>query len=299
MSELLLGDIQVSPIIAGVWKWGAWGHELGAKEQARIIEEAVDMGITTFDHADIYGGHLAEAEFGKALELLPGITQKIQIITKCGIALPGGDRPFDMKSYDTGRDHIRQSVDNSLRNLGVDCLDVLLIHRPSPLMDAAEMASTAAELIREGKIRSFGVSNFTVSQMALVTSHIQCATNQIEASLLHLEPYLDGTLDFMQQHRIRPTIWSPLGSGGLFAAEPSDRVMRIQRVAATLMEKYSASDVDQIYLSWIRQHPTRPIPVLGTAKPHRMRSAIASLSINLSTEDWFKLWTASTGEDVP
>lgn len=288
----------VSPIIAGVWKWGEWGHKLTIKEQEDLILQCIDLGVTTFDHADIYGNHTAEEEFGKAFKRHKSQRDKIEVITKCGIKMPSNRRDYHIKSYDTSRDHIIWSVENSLINLGTDYIDVVLIHRPSPLMHPDEIAEAVESLSKQGKVRAFGVSNFTYSQFEMLNSRIQLVTNQIQASLLHLEPFLDGTFDQMLQHSVRPTVWSPLGSGALFTGSKHGRAA-ISKEAKGLLSKYDVSRLDQIYLAWLMRHPAGPIPILGTAKPHRIKAAIDACNIDISREDWFSLWTAATGAEVP
>lgn len=290
----------VSPLIAGVWKWGKGGHALSDLQRERAIMSAVDLGITTFDNADIYGEHTAEEDFGRVIARRSSLRDKIQIITKCGIKVPSSLRNYPIKTYDTSRDHIMASVDNSLRMLQTDFIDILLIHRPSPLMDPDEIAGTLFDLIADGKVGAFGVSNFSVSQMSMIRSRIPIVTNQVEASPLHLDPFVDGTFDYLLQHRIRPTIWSPLGSGALFNLHPEDdAVKRIRSVAEQLQAEYDAPSPDMVYLAWLMQHPSRPVPIIGTARPERMESAISSLRIKLTREDWFRIWIAATGRDVP
>ena len=290
---------EVSPIIAGVWKWGEWGHKLSIKEQEDLILECMDMGVTTFDHADIYGNHTAEEEFGKAFKSHMSRRSDMQLITKCGIKMPSSKRQYQIKSYDTSKDHIIWSVENSLINLGTDYVDLVLIHRPSPLMHPDEIAEAVEILKKQGKVLHFGVSNFTYSQFELLNSRIEIVTNQIQASLLHLSPFLDGTLDQMLQHHVRPTVWSPLGSGALFRTAPKKGIASIAQQAQKLLPKYEVSRLDQIYLAWLMRHPAGPIPILGTARTGRIKAAIEACSIELSREDWFGLWTAATGAEVP
>ena len=290
---------QLSRIIAGVWKWGAWGWQLNTQQQLRLIEKSIEYGVTTFDHADIYGDYTNEADFGKALRLKPSLRQQMQLITKCGICMQSPNRPSHrIKSYDTSAAHILQSVDNSLINLHTDYLDVLLIHRPSPLMNPDVIADCINQLQTNGKILHFGVSNFTSSQFAMLHSRIPLITNQIQASVIHLDPFTDGTLDQCIQHCIRPMAWSPLGSGVVFSSQPNEQVSRIRKVTKVLQQKYNAS-LDQILLAWLLRHPASIIPVLGTARAERIKAAAEATSIELSKMEWFELWQASTGQEVP
>jgi len=288
-----------SPIAAGVWKWGTWGHDLDTQAQLKLIEVCIEEGITTFDHADIYGHYTDEERFGKALAIKPSLRRQMKLVTKCGIKLITPNRPgHKIKSYDTGRKHIIQSVENSLRALQTDYIDVLLIHRPDPLMDADEIAETFSWLQRQGKVLHFGVSNFTPFQFSLLQDRFPLVTNQIEASILRLEPFLDGTLDQCQRFRIVPMAWSPLGSGRLFTGEKDERTQAILQVACQLGQVHNAA-VDQILLAWLLRHPAGIVPVLGTAKAERIRSAKGALQVQLSREEWFELWQASAGKEVP
>ena len=289
-----------SRIIFGVMKWGVWGWNYQPAQVLRLIEESIEAGVTTFDHADIYGHYTTETLFGEALKMKPRLRDKMQIITKCGINLTTPNRPeYQIKSYNTSKAHILASVENSLKYLHTDYIDLLLIHRPSPLMEADEIAEAFTALKDAGKVGHFGVSNFTPTQFELLNSRIPLTTNQIQASILHLDPFLDGTLDQMQQHRLAPTAWSPLGGGTLFNDLENPRVQRIRKVAKELCEPYGAGDIDEILLAWLMRHPTKIMPVVGTGRIERLRTAASASNMDMSREDWFKLWEASTGEEVP
>lgn len=289
-----------SRIVFGVMKWGLWGHQLNTQDMLRLMEESVDYGVTTFDHADIYGNYTTEAEFGEALKLKPGLRGQIQLVTKCGIKMQVPQRPHHrIKSYDTSPEHIRASVDRSLRNLNTDYIDLLLLHRPSPLMDADLIAGEFEYLKKEGKVRYFGVSNFMPAQFDLLNSRFPLVTNQVEASLLHLPPFTDGTLDQCQQHRIRPMAWSPLGGGSIFSASPGEQAQRILGTAQAIIERREQDiGVDQLLLAWLMRHPSGILPVVGTARIERLRAAADAAHIMLSREEWFELLQASTGSEV-
>ncbi len=290
----------LSKIVSGVMTWGIWGKNYTAQQMLSLIEQSIDLGITTFDHADIYGHYTTEAAFGEAMKLQPSLRDKIQLVTKCGIKLVTEHRPsHKIKSYDTSAAHIIASVEQSLKNLHTETLELVLVHRPSPLMNAEEIAETFQQLIEQGKVQHFGVSNFTPAQINLVQSKIVVTTNQIEANLLHLDPFLDGTLDQCQQMEIHPMIWSPLGGSAFFTAQDNPRVQRINEVAKSLAERHHAQSIDQILLAWLLQHPSGPIPVLGTTRIERLQAAAEAQAIALSREEWFELWSASIGEEVP
>ncbi|MEM7105862.1 MAG: aldo/keto reductase [Bacteroidota bacterium] len=291
---------EFSRIVAGVWKWGVWGWDLGTEKILELIEHAVDVGIDTFDHADIYGNFGDEARFGAALRMAPHLRDQIKLVTKCGIRMMSKNRPENkIKSYDTSRDYIVKSVENSLRALNTDHLDLLLIHRPDPLMSPYELAKTFDQLKQYGKVLHFGVSNFTRTQFDMLNSCFPLVTNQVQASPLHLEPFLDGTFDQCLKHDISPMIWSPFASGRLFKdAEPNTPARRVQETGHQLAEKYDVS-VDQIYLAWLLMHPANLIPVLGTARPERLKVAANAVNLSLTREEWFEIWQASIGKEVP
>ncbi|MBN1422794.1 MAG: aldo/keto reductase [Planctomycetes bacterium] len=291
------GGPEVSRIAAGLWRLAEW--KLDAGEIRRLIEACLEIGITTFDHADIYGDYTCEARFGAALAEAPGLRDRMELVTKCGIVLISENRPpRSIKHYDTSRTHILESVDNSLRALRTDRIDTLLIHRPDPLMDPDDVAAAFTALRDAGKVRSFGVSNFTPSQLALLASRLPfpLVTNQVEFSVLHMDPLDDGTIDQCQERRMAPMAWSPLAGGRLFDGQ-SERAERVRRTLAAVAGTHDAS-MDQIAIAWILRHPARIVPVLGTGKIERIRSAAGGAAIPLTREEWFAIRAASAGHDV-
>jgi predicted oxidoreductase len=290
--------IQFSPVIAGTMKWGQWGDKFSTSQYRQIIEDCLSLGVTSFDHADIYGHYTTEEEFGAAVKEIPALRSQMQLITKCGIKMVTPNRPnHKIKSYDTSRQHIIQSAENSLKNLHTDYIDVLLIHRPDPLMHPDEIAEAFTQLKSSGKVLHFGVSNFTPSQTEMMASRFPITTNQIEISILYLKPFVNGVLDQCITKKIIPMAWSPLGGGDLFKPSDDERNIRVVSAAGILAGKYNASP-DQILLSWLLQHPSGILPVLGTAKIERIKKAMEALTIKLSREEWFMLWRASTGQEV-
>ncbi|MEO0473848.1 MAG: aldo/keto reductase [Bacteroidota bacterium] len=302
----MIQPIQIAPngptfsrILAGVWKWGVWGHKLDTQAGLSLIEASIDAGVTTFDHADIYGNYTNEEEFGDALKLQPSLRDKMQIVTKCGIRMVCENRPeHKVKTYDTSQAHIVASVENSLRMLHVDKIDLLLIHRPDPLMQVDEVAEAFESLRKAGKVAYFGVSNFTPRQFDLLHHVFPLVTNQVQASLVHMQPLYDGTFDQCMLHGIAPMAWSPLGSGKVFVERTDPAVKRIRALGEELGETYGCS-LDQLLLAWLMRHPARVLPILGTARPDRIRDAAKATGIELSRTDWFRLWEASTGTEVP
>ena len=280
-------------------KWGAWGARFTSTDYEQMIKDCIAVGVSTFDHADIYGDYTTEEDFGKVLQQQPSLRQQIQLISKCGIQMVSVNRPHHkIKSYDTSYEHIIESVERSLSNLATDYIDCLLIHRPDPLFNADEVAKAFDKLKQQGKVLQFGVSNFRKWQVDPLRSRFPVSVNQVECSLLHLEPFGDGTLDQCQQHGIIPMAWSPMGGGNLFVIDEEDeRNKRIIAVANILAEKY-ATGADVILLSWLMTHPANILPVLGTSKIERVHAAVAATLLKLEREEWFMLWRASTGREV-
>jgi predicted oxidoreductase len=257
----------------------------------RLIETAIDAGITTFDHADIYGDYGNEQLFGEALRLQPTLKSRLQIVTKCGIKLLSGKKPTHrIKHYDTSAEHIIASAEYSLKVLGVDHLEVLLLHRPDPLMDAAEVADAFKELKEAGKVRFFGVSNFTPAQLDLLQAYVSAplVTNQIELSLFKPQPIFDGTVDHLYRLKVAPMAWSPLGGGHM----PVD-----EHLFFPLAAKYNAT-YTQLALAWLLKHPSQIFPVIGTTQPDRIKEAAHAATLDLDRQDWFEMLRWITGKEV-
>jgi predicted oxidoreductase len=287
-----------SPVIAGCMNWGQWGSAFSTDAYASMISQCLDLGITSFDHADIYGHYTTEEEFGLALKDQPALRHKMQIITKCGIRMVTPRRPEHIiKSYDTSAMHIRRSVERSLTNLHTDYIDHLLIHRPDPLMHPQEIMETINQLKSEGKILHFGVSNFLPQHMELFRGFINVEVNQFEISAFKTEPLFDGTLDYCLQHSIACLSWSPLGGGKLLAEEKDESTRRVLAVSEILADEYQV-EPDQILLAWLYAHPTGIIPVLGTTRPARLKKAMEAREIRLSREQWFMILRAFQGKEV-
>ena len=284
-----------SRIIAGTMTWGNWGKALNRKEMIHLIKVCLEQGITTFDHADIYGGYTTEAEFGTAF-LESGIPREnIQLISKCGIQYIAEKRSNVVKHYDYGKKYIIWSVEESLRNLKTEYLDLLLLHRPSPLMHPDEIATAVEKLKNEGKIKDFGVSNFTPSQTDLIRSRTHVSVNQVECSLTSHQVMNNGSLDHMMLHNVRPMAWSPLGT---VFRENTEQTGRVQQQLLELIEKYNAT-ADQLLLAWLLKHPSGIHPVIGTTHPERIRNSVKAGEIELTLEDWFLMLVAATGHKVP
>ena len=286
---------EFSRLVMGYWRLMDW--KLSARELVSFIEEHLDLGITTVDHADIYGGYQCEAAFGEALRLAPHLRKRMEIVTKCGIATTA-KAEHAIGHYITSRDHIVQSAETSLKNLATDSLDLLLIHRPDPLMDADEVAEAFLALHQSGKVLHFGVSNFTPAQFTLLQSRLPftLATNQVEISPVYQPLLLDGTLDQLQQLRIRPMAWSCLGGGRLFNDDAFQPLRdELQKVA----DELGAQTIEQVVYAWVMRLPSQPLPIIGSGKLERVRAAIPALSLDMSRQQWFRIRKAALGYDVP
>ncbi|WP_275725658.1 aldo/keto reductase [Vibrio furnissii] len=290
---------EFSELVQGYWRLGEWG--MTPQERLTFLKQHLELGITTVDHADIYGNYACEQLFGEALALEPSLREQMQIVTKCDIKLCSAKFPErKINHYDTSAAHIYQSVNNSLERLGVNDIDVLLIHRPDVLMDADEVAEAFAELHKVGKVKHFGVSNFTPAQFDLLQSRLgkPLVTNQVEINPLNFDVAHDGTLDQMQMLRTRPMAWSCLGGGAIFNGE-SEQAIRVRAVLETLREELGAASIDQVIYAWVRALPSKPLPIIGSGKIERVQAAVDALDLTLTREQWYRVWVASKGHGVP
>jgi predicted oxidoreductase len=291
----MANKLKHNPIV-GCMRWGVWGENFTTKQYEQIIDQCISIGLNVFDHADIYGHYTTEADFGNALKGNTSLRDKIQIITKCGINMLTPNRPHhQIKSYDTSASHIIKSVEQSLHNFHTDYIDTLLIHRPDILIDVEEVANTITTLKQSGKVKSFGVSNFTTGQVSLIKKYIPIEHHQVEISVTHLNSFDDGVLDQCQLENIEAQSWSPMGNG-LFT-EHNEKHARILETATALSSIYNCS-VNQIILAFLYAHPSNIVPVIGTTKFERIAEAKKVKDIELKREDFYKLWSASTGKEV-
>jgi predicted oxidoreductase len=290
--------LSLSRLAYGVWRLSE-AADISAQAVAGRIQACLDQGITTFDHADIYGGYRCEALFGAALRAQPGLKARMEIVTKCDIMLLSDQRPSNrVKHYDTSAAHVQTSVERSLQNIGVDAIDLLLIHRPDPLMDHHALGACLDSLIRSGKVRAAGVSNFMPWDMDLLQSAMtnRLLTNQIEVSLMQTRGFVDGQIAHAQRLGLPVMAWSPLGGGRLFGQDAAALRLRpaLQRVA-------SAQGVDEsaVAIAWLLHHPARIIPVLGTNDPARIARMQDALRVTLDRQTWFELYSLANGVEVP
>lgn len=290
---------QFSELVQGYWRLGDWG--MTPQERLRFLKQHIELGITTVDHADIYGGYQCETLFGEALALEPSLRDSIEIVTKCDINLCTPDFPNrKINHYDTSKTHIINSVNNSLTRLNITEIDVLLIHRLDVLMNADEVAETFNQLQKEGKVKHFGVSNFTPSHFELLQSRLDkpLVTNQVEINPLNFEVAHDGTLDQLQMNRIKPMAWSCLAGGEIFSGQ-SEQAMRVRNVLEELKEEVGAQSIDQVIYAWIRKLPSNPLPIIGSGKIERVKVAVDAMNIELTREQWYRVWVESKGHGVP
>lgn len=290
---------EFSELVQGYWRLAEWN--MTPQQRLTFLKQHIEMGITTVDQADIYGQYECERLFGEALALDKSLRSEIQIVTKCDINLCGAKNPQrKVNHYDTSAAHIYQSVNNSLERLGVDDLDVLLIHRPDALMDADEVAEAFGELHKVGKVKHFGVSNFSPRQFELLQSRLGKAlvTNQVEINPLQFDVVHDGTLDQLQMLRVRPMAWSCLGGGALFTGE-TEQAQRVRKELEAIRQEVGAQSIDEVVYAWVRRLPSKPIPIIGSGKIERVHSAVNALKIELSREQWYRVWVASKGHGVP
>lgn len=284
-----------SRIIAGTMTWGRWGKKLTTSEMESLMNYCLEVGITTFDHADIYGGYSTEGDFGKAFQSSGIDREKIQLISKCGIQYVCDARDNTVKHYNYSKDYIIWSAERSLKELNTEYLDLFLLHRPSPLMRPEEVAEAIQTLTKQGKIKDFGVSNFTPSQIALIEKVIPVKGNQVEFSLTSNQMMFNGTLDDVIRKDRMAMSWSPLGS---YFREKSAQKKRIKKAMKSLKKKYKAN-ASQLLLAWILKHPARVYPVVGTTNRERLLDSIRATEIDMDLSDWFTLLTSSQGHKVP
>jgi predicted oxidoreductase len=278
-----------SRIIAGAWRW----HTVSSPTVDKLIHTSLDKGITTFDHADIYGDHSNEEIFGNIIRGNSALRDRMELVTKCGIKFPSAKRPKTwVKHYDTSKEHINWSAENSLKMLGTDRLDLLLIHRPSPLLDPEVVAEAFSDLRRQGKVLHFGVSNFTSTQFELLQSNLSfpLVTNQIELSLTAHQPMFDGIVDTLMKHKASPMAWSPLGGGKLMD-------QNFSRVFANAPQ-YKATE-NQLAVAWLLKHPSKVFPVIGTTTPERIQESAGAIGINIDLQHWFDMLKVVQGKEMP
>lgn len=295
----IAGGVELSRLVYGMWRLADDPDVSEARVTAKV-EACLAQGITTFDQADIYCDYASQEVFGRALKASPGLRDRIEVISKCGILLTSGRHPHRrVKHYDTGPDHVRASVETALRDMGLEALDLLLIHRPDPLMDAGATGRVLDDLVAEGKARAVGVSNFRPWDWDLLQSAMTTtlATNQLELSLLARDAFTNGDLVPLQRLGRPAMAWSPLGGGRIFTrGEPA--VDRLRPRLKEIADGYGVG-IDGVALAWLLRHPVGILPVAGTNNLERLARIADCFRVEIDRETWFELWELAEGREVP
>lgn len=291
-------DLSFSRIIHGWWRAESWNMTLS--ERMRFIEECLDIGVTTFDHADIYAGGIAEELFGEVLKAKPQLREKMEVVTKCGIRFVHPNMPKnDGHYYDTGYEHIMYTFDKSLKALQTDYVDTLLIHRPDMFMNPVEVSKAFNELKQSGKVKYFGVSNFLPEQFDMLQSYLDfpLVTNQLELSVACYDNFENGAIDNALKNRTKLMAWSPLAGGKLFKSTDI-KYDRLRTALSEVKEEVGAEGIDEIAYAWLINHPSGIAPIAGSGNIERVQSAVRAINIKLNRKQWFKILDACRGYEV-
>lgn len=285
-----------SKVVAGVIRWGSWGAKLSSSKMAALINACAEYGVTTFDHADIYGNYTTEREFGDAL-ILSGVPRdKVQLITKCGIIKPCAEKPgFHISHYNTSKRHIIESVEQSLENLNTEYIDMLMINRPSPIMNYEEMGEAFQMLKEAGKVREFGVVNFTPDQIRALSAFYPIKANQVEVSMTHLGPLFDGTIDTCAAFKMTPMSWSPLGGGSIYTHTKAGKKLETRLQNHANKYGWTLSDMALLFLM---HHPAGILPVVNYSKQDKIKETVDLLDVVLSNEQWFEILITVKGGEL-
>ena len=291
-----LEEIKLSRVIQGYWRLNSWN--LSKNELVDFIQKRIDIDVTSSDHADIYGDYTCEELFGDALKVDKSLRKKLQIITKTGICLKSSKNNFQINHYNNKFDHIIKSLEQSLKNFSTDYIDLLLIHRPSPLMDIEQISKAFNLLKKSGKVNNFGVSNFEPKTFKLLQSALdfKLVTNQIELSPLNFDNLENGTVEFLELEKITAMIWAPLAGGAIFDDSPKNK--QIRKSLNLIKEKYQAKSIEEIIYAWIAKLPLKTNIIVGSREIERLKFAQNGVNLELSDEDWFILRKAFYQKDV-
>ena len=292
---------ELSRLCLGTWRLRDDPSAATPQGFLALLKTALDLGITTVDTAEIYGLYRVEELIGQALALDAGVKRRIEIVTKAGIYVPCEFHPDRRTAYyNTSADRLVKSAEKSLRWLGVEALDLFLVHRPDWLSRHEDTAAGLNRLLRDGKIRAAGVSNFSPAQFTALSSFTEqpLVTNQVQFSPFCPDPIFDGTFDQCQERRIHPMAWSPTGGGRLFKAD-DEAGTRVRGELDRLSEKYGGTGPDALCYAWILAHGATPFAVTGTNKPERLHSLAAGAGISLEREDWYAITEAARGRKIP
>ncbi|MCY3045637.1 aldo/keto reductase [Aerococcus urinae] len=292
----LTPDVSLSRIALGFWRLA--DEKLSKSYFLKFIEEVIDLGITTMDHADSYGRYTEEAIFGDFLKGRKDLKQRMEFVSKVSLVYPG--KHARVKYYDNSKDYIIKQVERSLKKLDIDQLDVLLLHRPDWLQDPEEVALAFDQLYNEGKVKSFGVSNYLPSQYRALESYLNqsLVTNQIQCSAIDYENFENGTIDLCMEKRIHPMIWSPLSGGELFTSQ-EENIKKVRSVMEEIAEEIGAESIAEVAYAWLLRHPSKMIPIVGSYRIDYVKPAVKALDYQLTNEQWYMIWTAYKGHKVP
>jgi len=294
-----LKGLELSRLVHGEWRLADWNYS--KQELLELIHQCLDWGITSFDHADIYGNYECENLFGEALALEPQLRENIQIISKCGIKLVSDKFPERrLKIYDYSYNHIVSSAEQSLTKLKTDYLDLLLLHRPSPFFEPEEVAKAFNHLKQSGKVKHFGVSNFNVLQFEMLQKSldVELVTNQVEISPHNLEHFDNGNMDFFLKEKIHPMAWSPLAGGQIFNPQ-NEKAERVRQALIKVAGELDIESIDIAAYAWLLKHPAQIIPIIGSGKTERIKKAVQAQNIEMNLEQWFYIYNAAKGAELP
>lgn len=295
MQKIYLSDAgpKVSPAVYGFYRWE--GSPGNTSEMEKIVNLCLELGINTFDHADYYGSHSCEQLFGQAMEKRSFRREDIVLFSKCGLRLPDqGDQSIRVKHYDTSAKRIAASVDQSLKNLKTDYLDIFLLDHLDPISNLEETAIALEKLRTSGKVNNIGVANFSVFQHQLLASYLRTpiVTHHLELNLLNTAALDNGQLDYIKQKYMRPLVSAPLANGRI--ANGTDAIaVRVRKKLAEISPKYGA-DIESIAVAWLVK--LGALPLVGTLEEQRIRHITSAFDIQLDHQDWYELYNASKGE---
>lgn len=292
----LTDEVKLSRVILGFWRYLDWN--LDKQEFLTFIEQVLDLGITTMDHADIYGNYTVEEAFGDVLEGRGDLKKRMQIVTKCGIVYPSATAR--VKYYDTSTERIIHQAEESLRKMKIEAIDLFLLHRPDWFGNPEEVAEAFYQLKKAGKVKSFGVSNYLPHQFRMLQSYCdeKLVTNQVEASVLCMDNFENGNIDLCLEQRIHPMIWSPLAGGRIFTSQ-EENVVKLRSVLTTIQEEVGAQSIDEIAFAWLLSHPVSMLPITGSGEIAFVKKPVEALKYKLTPEQWYMIWTAVKGVKVP
>ncbi len=292
MQQIYLSDRgpKVSQAVYGFYRWNEVADAPTTMEQ--IINICLELGINTFDHADIYGNYQCEELFGKALKSRSFKREEVVLFTKCGLRLPHENEPgVRIKHYDTSSEHIRRCVDNSLRRLQTDYIDIFLLNHLDPISNLEETAFALEQLRDSGKVKNIGIVNFSVFQHQLLASYLRVpiVTNHIELNLLNTAALDNGQIDYIKQRYMRPLASAPL-AGGRIAGGADMLAVHVREKLAEVAARYN-SDIESIAVAWLVK--LGALPLIGTTSEQRIRNIAQAFEIDLEHQDWYELYAAS------